>query len=399
MSQSIPRGVPPRPAGTGPSGPPPLLRPDSRPGATVSRLVCSAVMVAIAAMAMAEGGCGALAVRVRVRGAALRPAQGAAPGALAYRVAFAGPPAGPPRLVSVELTLDFELVVRRVEPGGHLTETGRIRLGPPDWDVTGLAIAPGGTTAYVASAAGTVRAIDLASGRTSWTWHLGDAATEVAISPDGRYLAAGGRRGILCLRRLADHALLQCAAIDRGPISGLSFSASGARLATSSWDGRVSVWSVPALAELASLDTGGSANDVAFAPRAGGPLAVALSGAAPRRTPAVAAHEPRDPRAAVLVWWPVRGRAPQVLRGHTGPVTAVAWTRDGRHILSGSWDRSVRMWDADSGRELGRVSQFSHLVRDLATDPGGRWAAVAAWTRPGATDAEATRLLGLDHPP
>lgn len=359
---------------------------------------------AVAAIAFSAASCGAPAagvdLEVRARGgAALRVASAAAPGALAYRVAFTRPPRGPPLLVAVELTTDFELVARRVGPGGRLTETVRVRLGPPDWDVTGLALAPDGATAYVASAAGTVRAVDLASGRATWTWHLGDAATDVAVSPDGRYLAAGGRRGILCLRRVADHALLQCAAIDRGPVSSVAFAPGGRRLATSSWDGRVALWSVPALAELASLDTGGSANDVAFAPRTGGPLAVAVSRAAPRRTPEVAAREPRDPGAAVLIWWPVRGRAPQILRGHTGPVTAVAWTPDSRRILSGSWDRSVRMWDADSGRELARVNHLSHLVRDLATDARGRWAAVAAWTRPGARDAAATLLLGLDHPP
>ena len=341
--------------------------------------------------------------------AELSLAGAASRGVLSYAVAFAGPPA--PLLVSVELGRTFDLVARSFDParGGALGERARVVLGPPDWDVSDLALVPGGRAALVASAAGTVREVDLAGARVTATWHLGAAATAVAVSPDGRLAATGSASGVLCLRRLADGALLQCLAAHGAAISGLDFDPAGARLASSSWDGHVAVWSVPALAALAELDVRGSANQLAFAPD-GHSLAVATSAAPPRRTPEVAASERRgsggggagaplaDPGARVLIWRPEPGGEPaRELAGHRGPVTAVAWSADARHLVSASWDRTVRLWDVGTGRELARVSGFSHLLRDLAVARSGGWAAASAWAA--GRDDPATVLLALHLPP
>jgi WD40 repeat protein len=302
-------------------------------------------------------------------------------GTLAYAVAFHRE-----AVVSVELAVDFELVVR--DPGGR--ERVRARLGPHEWDVAALAVH--GETAFVASADGTVRGLALASGRETMRWHLGDAATAVAVSADGRYLAAGGASGIVCLRRLPGGELLQCLTAHRGRISGLDFDPAGRRLASASWDGGAAVWTVPALAAVAALDTGGAANQIAFAP-AGDRLAIATSAAPPdpRR-----AH--RDPRALILLWRPVRGPArPRVLVGHTGAVASIAWSGDGSRLVSGSWDRTVRLWDTRREREVARVARFAHVLRGVAISLDGRRVAAAAWAP--TPDAPATALLALRHPP
>jgi len=40
------------------------------------------------------------------------------------------------------------------------------------------------------------------------------------------------------------------------------------------------------------------------------------------------------------------------LTGHSSQVTSVAYSPDGKHIVSGSCDRTVKIWDAHSGKKV-----------------------------------------------
>jgi WD40 repeat protein len=39
----------------------------------------------------------------------------------------------------------------------------------------------------------------------------------------------------------------------------------------------------------------------------------------------------------------------RIITGHSGAVCAVAWSPDGTRLATGSFDRTVRIWDSDSG--------------------------------------------------
>jgi WD40 repeat protein len=60
-----------------------------------------------------------------------------------------------------------------------------------------------------------------------------------------------------------------------------------------------------------------------------------------------------------------------VLRGHTNYVYPVACTPDSRRIASGSWDGTVRLWDAATGQSIADPLPHGGFVRALALSPDG----------------------------
>ena len=76
----------------------------------------------------------------------------------------------------------------------------------------------------------------------------------------------------------------------------------------------------------------------------------------------------------VRLWDVERGCCLRVFEGHTGIVLSVAWSGDGRHALSGSDDNTVRLWDAEDGRCLRVFEGHTGWVYSVAWSGDGRHA-------------------------
>jgi WD40 repeat protein/serine/threonine protein kinase len=61
-----------------------------------------------------------------------------------------------------------------------------------------------------------------------------------------------------------------------------------------------------------------------------------------------------------------------VLRGHEGPISALAYSPDGKRLASGSADTTVRVWDPAAGQEVAVLRGLEKPVEWLAFSPDGR---------------------------
>ena len=60
------------------------------------------------------------------------------------------------------------------------------------------------------------------------------------------------------------------------------------------------------------------------------------------------------------------------LEGHTGPVLTLALTPDGKRLVSGSEDRSVRVWDLETRKQIFESLGHTGRVHAVAVTPDGR---------------------------
>jgi len=60
------------------------------------------------------------------------------------------------------------------------------------------------------------------------------------------------------------------------------------------------------------------------------------------------------------------------LVGHTNMVTCVVFSPDGSRIATTSWDRTIKLWDAATGRELLTLRGHTGGVVCVAFSPDGR---------------------------
>jgi WD40 repeat protein len=79
----------------------------------------------------------------------------------------------------------------------------------------------------------------------------------------------------------------------------------------------------------------------------------------------------------IRVWDAETGKELRRLGGHKGGVLSLSLARDGRTLASGGADRAARLWDLRAGKELRLLRRESGDIAAVALSPDGRLLALA----------------------
>jgi len=268
-----------------------------------------------------------------------------------------------------------------------------------------LVYAEGGRTLISCGWDKQVRFWSLAEDRSDWgreidSLHHNWPVFALAITDDGRNLAAGGAGGFTIWNRQIKDGTWQLVAEHRGgTFRCLAASPDNRTLAVGNCDGVVRLWDIQARKEMFILDRfGDQLRTIEFSPSgsfvaasafngefriwdlkspaqprvvAGGPESVQSFAFAPDdRTLAVAQW---GPRATALGLWDVQTGNPRLpLSGNLAGNNTLAFSPDGRTMASADQDSTIRFWDTRTGELEETLHDGVSWVKALAFSPDGR---------------------------
>lgn len=83
----------------------------------------------------------------------------------------------------------------------------------------------------------------------------------------------------------------------------------------------------------------------------------------------------------IKLWQLDTGQNLATFRGHSDDVNSLAFSPDGQYLASGSLDRTIKLWQVSTGKLLGTFAGHSDSVLSVSFSPGGQFLASGSWDK------------------
>ncbi|KAK5222772.1 U3 snoRNP protein [Exophiala xenobiotica] len=194
--------------------------------------------------------------------------------------------------------------------------------------------------------------------------HL-DALTALSYSPDSTRIITGADDGLIKIWDIASGFHIATFTEHASAVTTSAYSKRGNILFTSSLDGSVRAWD---MLRYRNFRTFTAPTRLSFSCLAIDPSAEVVC---------AASHDSFD----IHLWSVQTGALLDQLSGHEGPISTLAFTPDGRYLVSGSWDHTIRVWSVFDRSQTSEVLQLTSDLLCVAIRPDS--AQIAASTLDG----------------